>query len=745
MVTVIRISTNWRLAVVVALVCVRPSPASAQLASEAQVRAEVEAGAYERAEQLARARVLELTPRLGQSAPEVRAGEQLLVETLILNGRGAQRTTLDLARRLAQPTVDGGLPPVQSVVALGHALVAAAEYGESVKVLTAALSAVQNPVSSDPGARAAVQHHLGRALVYDGRSAEALTLLQRSLAYRRDHGAAGPLADTLLAVAWAHQRSRELHRRRRGHPRGAPPSRIDTGPSRVCRRAQPVWPSTVVRRGHSSAARDTSATAVAVAERTVRLDHPILALALMRLGATVLDLGDVAESLLIKQRALAMAERTFGPAHYETWAYINGLAEGLRRNGDYTAARAQYLRALAIAEGRFGTTHDSVATTVHNLALVDARLGDYARARSEQVRATGIWERLLGPDHPFVAVALTELAAVYRAQGGAGEALPMLRRALRIRNRSLGPLHRDVAKTLADVAAAYLDLDRLAEADTAIRRALEIWGTTAGPETPDLAAMCDLMARIQAARGQLSDAQAYYERALTIWNTSVGRLHPAYAEAQAGLATTLARLGRFDAAGTAAAEAEDAGRTHLRLMIRVAARTSGAPLRGHAPGRPRRAVVAGVGVAIRRRAWLRPAGTKPGPGLRRDDVPSRDGRHESRGSRALRPLDLAPEAAGKPGREWPRHHIAARVRVAARRHAQGNRSARDRAGRSKRAVQNGAGRRSDRFFRLAGAARCGRTVDLLRETCPQLVCPVGRRGTGSRAVPVPRTGTSPSS
>ncbi len=112
MVTVIRISTNWRLAVVVALVCVRPSPASAQLASEAQVRAEVEAGAYERAEQLARARVLELTPRLGQSAPEVRAGEQLLVETLILNGRGAQRTTLDLARRLAQPTVDGGLPPV---------------------------------------------------------------------------------------------------------------------------------------------------------------------------------------------------------------------------------------------------------------------------------------------------------------------------------------------------------------------------------------------------------------------------------------------------------------------------------------------------------------------------------------------------------------------------------------------------------------------------------------------------------
>ena len=455
---------------------------------------------------------------------------------------------------------------MQSLVGLGDTLVAAADYGEAVNVLTDALIAVQSQVNSDPAVRATVQHHLGVALIYDGRPAEALTALERSLAYRRDRGG-GPLADTLLAVAWAHQRTANYEA-----------AGLAIREALDIRESVPGHPGyteclslfglQLWFEGKVTAARDASEKAVAAAEQTLRPEHPVLALALKRLAATMLDLGDVTEALQLKQRALRIAEQTFGPTHYDTWAYLNDLAEGNRRNGDYTAARALYLRALSIAEGRFGATHDSVATTVHNLALVDARLGDYIKARSEQARAIGIWERVLGPDHPFVAVALTELAAVYRAQGEAGNALPMLRRALRIRTRSLGPAHREVSKTFADVAAAYLDLDRLAEADAAIRRALEIWGATTGPETPDLAAMLDLMARIQAARGQLSDAQASYERALTIWNTSVGRLHPAYAEAQAGLAMALARAGRFDAAGAAAAEAEDAGRTHLRLMLR---------------------------------------------------------------------------------------------------------------------------------------------------------------------------------
>jgi CHAT domain-containing protein/tetratricopeptide (TPR) repeat protein len=563
----IRSSILWRLVVVAGLLWLNPSSVSAQTPTDAQVRAELEAGAYDRAERLARDRVVALTPRLGQGAADVRSSEQLLIEALILNGRGAERGTLDLARRLAQRTPDGRPPSVQSLIHLGDALVAAAEYAEAVGILTQSQSAVQSEPNSDPGLRSTVQHHLGRAFIYNGRANEALPMLERSLSYARSQGSAGPLADSLLVVAWAQQRSgnysaagsalREALAIRERTPEHPGLAEV------VSLLGLQLW-----FEGDLLAARATSQRAVEVAERTLRPDHPVLALALMRLGATLLDLGDVSESIVLKQRALAIAERAFGPAHYETWGYINSLAESRRRNGEYTASRALFLRALSLAEGRFGATHDSVATAVHNLALVDASLGDYTRARAEQVRATSTWERLLGPDHPFVAVALIELAAVYRAQGDSAEALPLLRRGLRIRTLRLGAIHRDVAKTLADLAAAYLDLGRIRDADQAITGALDIWMATAGPDTPDYAAMCDLRARIDAARGQLPDAQAFYERALTIWDASLGRQHPVYAETKSGLATVLARRGQVEAAETAAAEAEDTGRTHLRLMLR---------------------------------------------------------------------------------------------------------------------------------------------------------------------------------
>ena len=191
-------------------------------------------------------------------------------------------------------------------------------------------------------------------------------------------------------------------------------------------------------------------------------------------------------SRALKQRALAMAERSFGPRHYETWAYLNDLAHSSLVLGEYVNARELFERSLEIAEGRFGPSHDSVATAVHNLALVDASLGDYAKARLEQGRATSIWERVLGPEHTFVAVALTELAGVYRAQGAPTEALPLLLRALSIREHSLGPNHRDVARYLTDLAATFSRMGQPARAQEMAARSLSIWQKANVPDGPDL-------------------------------------------------------------------------------------------------------------------------------------------------------------------------------------------------------------------------------------------------------------------
>ena len=59
-----------------------------------------------------------------------------------------------------------------------------------------------------------------------------------------------------------------------------------------------------------------------------------------------------------------------------------------------------------------------------------------------------------------------------------------------------------------------------------------------------------------------------YERAMAIWANTFGTSSPAYADAQAGLALTLANLGDRASALANAVNAEATGRAHLRTMLR---------------------------------------------------------------------------------------------------------------------------------------------------------------------------------
>ena len=153
------------------------------------------------------------------------------------------------------------------------------------------------------------------------------------------------------------------------------------------------------------------------------------------LAGTLADLGDLSRSHALRERALRIGEREFGPGSLRN----GGLAQQCRHvgpgaQGSTGSARQRFERVTEIFVSRLGPGHGiyRVATAHLNLAIAEAHLGDFAAARREHGRAITAWEKALGKDDPFVAGALIELADVYRKEGRPAEALPMLQRALAI-------------------------------------------------------------------------------------------------------------------------------------------------------------------------------------------------------------------------------------------------------------------------------------------------------------------------
>lgn len=510
--------------------------------------------------------------RAGESSIDYASANDDLVEALLLNGRGSAPETLALAERTLR-LKESILGPddralTRSIANVGDTLVAAGKYDAAIAALQRAV-ALDERIGPDTVDVAETLDRLGSALIANGRFEAALTALERSarIKEQRLDPQGVKIAETLERLGYSLQRKGEYERaaepvRRADRIRDSlspdDPARVQT----LNLVAQQLW-----FEGQLRGSMTTSERALSLAERTLRPDHPLVARTLRLLAGTVEDLGDFDRAHTLRDRALAIVEREFGPQHYETAVYLNSAAMSDLSRGAYPEARARLERAIRMFEAQFGPSHDYVATTRLNLAIVDANLGDYVGAGREQSRATAIWERTLGRNHPFVAEALTELAIALREQGSAAQALPLLERALSIRQRALGPAHRDVAVTRTELAAAYAKMGNTRLAQDQAAQALRIWQQLDEPDSPEFAAALMLAGELQLKRGALVDAKAYYDQALAIRTKAFGRRHPAFADAQIGLALTLAAAGQLPPATSAAAEAEEVSRDHLRLML----------------------------------------------------------------------------------------------------------------------------------------------------------------------------------
>jgi CHAT domain-containing protein/tetratricopeptide (TPR) repeat protein len=573
--------SRWRLVILTCAALLARCPADLaarqeKVRSSPDAAALIRAGSYQQAESTARTSLEAVRAATHDDPLQVAAASDVLVEALILNGRGASVETLELASRALRAkesklgTDDPDLVP--SLLNLADSLVDAGEFDRAVAVSARAVGL------RDRGAGAATPSlelaraldHYGAALSSRRRHDDALKVFARSLSIK-EHVLAPTdpdIARTLEGLTVVLQRQAAYAQsgaavRRAASIRQAADASHPAYATTLNLLAQQLW-----FEGDLLGSKDTSERAVALAESALRPDHPTLALALRYLANTLIDLGDFAGGLARCRRALDIAQRAYGPSHFISADYLNDLGYAELAHGDYQSARRLLQQALVVTEARYGAWHEYVAGTLNGLARADTRLGNYASATQELSRVAAIHTRIAGANHPYVAMALADQANVYVEQGLHGRAIPLLERALGIRERALGRDHRDVARTLADLGAALMQAGQPTRAQQLASRALRIWERLDAPEAPAYAAILSLYAKLQLGRGDIAAARDYYDEALAIRAKVFGASHPLYAEAQSGLALALASAGDAAGAVRAAASAESVGRDHLSLMLR---------------------------------------------------------------------------------------------------------------------------------------------------------------------------------
>jgi tetratricopeptide (TPR) repeat protein len=264
--------------------------------------------------------------------------------------------------------------------------------------------------------------------------------------------------------------------------------------------------------------------------------------------------GELERSRALQEEALALFERAVGPDHPLVGGSLHSLAAIATWQGDYARSLRLGERALANREHVLGPDHPEVATTRIGLAGVYYTLGDSDRARVTVEAGLSSLERALGPDHPDLARGLGLIGALHKSEGAYAEARIAFERALRINETAFGSEHPDVALALDNVAlVAQLDGD-FDGARRMYERSRSIVEQRLGPEHVAIAYPLLGLCEVALAQGRTADAVALAQRAVDVRDAgspASERAHARFTLARAQWATGTDRERAIQAAQTA--------------------------------------------------------------------------------------------------------------------------------------------------------------------------------------------------
>jgi len=274
---------------------------------------------------------------------------------------------------------------------------------------------------------------LGDVLSSLTRYDEAITVLRRALAVRRDlFGADHPhIADTLESLGTVfyergdYKKAVEFHRRALAIVEAAfGPNHASVG------EALNNLANGVTKLGTPKEAAALYERARVIYERLHTGDHPDLATMFHSLGNSYKRLGKYERALTMYYRARDMWTRLVGGKHRQVAQTLNGVANTLVKLNRRKEAVGVYEQARDIWRAALGSSHPHVAVATYNLGESQMKLGQLETARASFADALKTMVAKLPPTHPLIAYPLIGLGRVALRQKRAHHAVAQLRRAM---------------------------------------------------------------------------------------------------------------------------------------------------------------------------------------------------------------------------------------------------------------------------------------------------------------------------
>ncbi len=266
----------------------------------------------------------------------------------------------------------------------------------------------------------------------------------------------------------------------------------------------------------------------------------------VRLGKSLLGLGEAEKAIAVYERACKASEEILGPVDPYTLSCKSGLAMAYGGAGKFDRAIPMLERLIKDWTDHPQAGNDSVAISMHNLALMYRQIGRTEEALPLLEKATALRRTALGPDHRYTLSSQSALATVYETLGRSRDAVPLHEATVEAFKRTLGVDHPSTLAAMNNLGSSYRATGKALESVELLEEVVRVGREKHGTNNSNtLAMMANLGASYQSA-GKLEQAAAITEEALTLMRARHGNDYPNTMNTITSLGSMYWSLGRLD-------------------------------------------------------------------------------------------------------------------------------------------------------------------------------------------------------
>ena len=159
--------------------------------------------------------------------------------------------------------------------------------------------------------------------------------------------------------------------------------------------------------------------------------HPLIADALINLGAIEQERGRFVQAEQLHRQALDIMRAWYGDNHPETASALTMVGRALIQQNRLDEAGVIMREALAVQERVYGPVHPRVASALNELGNVQVRQDRLDDAEASFTRLVAVYREVYHDKHYYIGVALSNLAGVYQQRKQYAKAESLFRDVLR--------------------------------------------------------------------------------------------------------------------------------------------------------------------------------------------------------------------------------------------------------------------------------------------------------------------------